>query len=204
MSPTKSQPPSQPPKQAAYTQSSNPVTHSPYEIAQSKREQAHHPYGATRDPASPTRGASSLPSTNESLLAVERRHAASLKAMQEEGDVDTEYGVEQQPSEGDIAHAVEDHSRHRMQPGAHAGAVGSAQGPGAPAYGEGEDTMAHLDRKAREHMRILGERVGRSPPVPDGETAERERLRERKLREERDLHPGDVVREVSGSPVVGK
>ncbi|KAL4920788.1 hypothetical protein BDW62DRAFT_198671 [Aspergillus aurantiobrunneus] len=195
------QQPSQPPKQSAYTQASNPVKHSPYETAQSH---AHEQRSYGTAPASITRGASSKPSTSQSLLAEQQRHQASLRAMQREGDVDTEYGVEEQPDEGAIARAVEDHSRHRMQAGAHAGAVGTAQGPGAPAVGEGVDTMADLARKREEHARILGERVGRTPPVPDGETAERERLRVRKLRENRELHVGDVVREATGDPVVGR
>lgn len=201
MSSRTTQQPSQPPKESAYTQSANPVTHSPYETKQSQ-EREQRSYGTP--PGLITRGASSKPSTNETILAAKHRHEASLKAMQAEGDVDTDYGVEQQPNEGAIAHAVEDHSRHRMQAGAHAGAVGTAQGPGMPAHGEGEDTMAHLDRKGEEHRRILGERVGRSPPVPDGETAEREKLRERKLKEDRELHVGDAVREATGSPVVGR
>lgn len=137
-------------------------------------------------------------------------------------DVDTEYGIEQQPGEGDIARAVEGHSRGRMQAGAHAGAVGSAWGPGMPGtgagigigtgtgtetgMGEGESDTADLGRKEEEHWRILGEKVGRSPGGEDGEAelAERERVREKKLRQDRELRPKDVVKEATGDPVVGR
>ncbi|KAL4900705.1 hypothetical protein BDW74DRAFT_92177 [Aspergillus multicolor] len=198
--------PSQPPKQSAYIQPSNPVTHNPSESKTT--EQRSHQYGTA--PATITRGASSTPSNNSSLNSTQKAKDESGKSLHAHSDVDTEYGVEQQPSEGDIAHAVEGHSRHRIQAGAHAGAVGSPQGPGAPARGEGVSNLQDLDRKAEEHQRILGERVGRSPEPPyddgmgGGESAEREKVRERKLRQDRELHPKDVVQEATGEPVVGR
>lgn len=98
--------------------------------------------------------------------------------------LDTEYGVEQQPAEGDIARAVQGKSadaRARAQAGAHAGAVGSAEGPGAPGYEKGE--MADLDQKREMHDRMLGDRVGQSPAEP-------EEVRSRKLRQDEEV---DVV-----------
>ncbi|KAL4874047.1 hypothetical protein BDV12DRAFT_158945 [Aspergillus spectabilis] len=190
--------PPQPPKQSAYTQSSNPVSRNPSESNQS--EQRTPTYGAA--PSSITRGASSNPSTSQSQPQFQSQ-PIEPKQFAPSIDQDPEYGVEQQPTEGSIAHAVKSQSRHRIQAGAHAGAIGSAQGPGAPAYGEAPDTMANLDRKTEEHFRILGERVGRTPPV-EGEEIEREKLRERKLRQDRELHPDKVVKEATGEPVVGK
>ncbi|KAL6234785.1 hypothetical protein BDW75DRAFT_211476 [Aspergillus navahoensis] len=195
---TASQPP-QPSKQSAYMQPSNPVTHNPSESRQT--EQRSHTYGTA--PASITRGASSNPSNPSDLSSVYDKIEKSGKSLHTHSDVDTEYGVEQQPSEGAIAAAVEGHSRHRAQAGAHAGAVGTAQGPGMPARGEGVSNLQDLDRKAEEHQRILGDRVGRTPPL-EGEEVERENLRERKLRQDRELHPSDAVREATGDPVVGR
>ncbi|KAL4799913.1 hypothetical protein BDV19DRAFT_384759 [Aspergillus venezuelensis] len=196
---TQSQP-SQPPKESAYNQSTNPVSHNPTENASA--EQRSHTYGTA--PSTITRGASSQPSNESTLSAIDQKHASSQRAMQKEGDVDTEYGVEEQPSEGRIAHAVEDQSRHRVQAGAHAGAVGSPQGPGAPAKGEGESNLANLEEKTQLHEQILGDRVGRSPPAPDGVSVENEKVREQKLEQDRELHPKDVVERATGEPVVGR
>ncbi|KAI9374852.1 hypothetical protein BJX61DRAFT_540350 [Aspergillus egyptiacus] len=189
--------PPQPPKSSTYTQPTNPVSQTPSEATEGHKEQRHQGDPTPRI----TRGASSKPSTSG--------HQTQQKTMQRHGDVDTEYGVEQQPNEGSIAHAVEgksQQSRQRVQAGAHAGAVGAAQGPGAPGYGygEGPDQLADLNRKTEEHERLLGEKVGRTPPGPEGEVAERERLRERKLQEDRELRPKDVVAEATGAPAVGR
>ncbi|KAL2817453.1 hypothetical protein BDW59DRAFT_133272 [Aspergillus cavernicola] len=197
---TRDEQPSQPPKESTYTQPSNPITHVPSETTQ--------PRELERKQGDPTpkitRGASSTPSTANMLSDIKTRHQAQLSAMQNRGDVDTDYGVEQQPNEGAIAHAVEGQSRLRAQAGAHAGAVGTAQGPGAPAYGEGVDTMADLGRKTDEHYRILGDRVGRMPGGSDGNGDVEMTGRERKLKQDRELHPADVVMEVTGDPVVGR
>ncbi|KAL5338892.1 hypothetical protein BJX70DRAFT_184650 [Aspergillus crustosus] len=198
---TSSNPP-QPPKQSAYTQSSNPVSQNPSESNQSfeQRTPTIGSYGTA--PASITRGASSNPSTSQPQQK-QPKPSSAQQTSTSSIEQDPEYGVEQQPTEGDIAHAVEANSRHRLQAGAHAGPIGSAQGPGAPAYGEEPDQLADLDRKTDEHFRILGERVGRTPPV-EGDEAEREKLRERKLKEDRELHPGEAVGQVSGGGVVGR
>ncbi|KAL5357387.1 hypothetical protein BJX96DRAFT_172475 [Aspergillus floccosus] len=196
--------PSQPPKQAAYDSPQNPVTHSPYE----QQHPSQPPQHGDPVPAIYRRSASSKPSSDEALahLIAERRR--EQREMQNSPDVDLEYGVEQQPNEGDIAYAVEHRSeeaRKRAQAGAHAGPVGSACGPGGPAYhpgGEEREYGADMDRKKREHDRVLGERVGHSPPEPDGETVERELLRERKLEERKGLHIKDAVHEATGEPVV--
>ncbi|KAJ0427201.1 hypothetical protein BJY00DRAFT_9863 [Aspergillus carlsbadensis] len=198
------QQPPQPPKESAYTQSSNPVTHNPKEQRDQRTQLSN--YG--NPVSSITRGAGSKPSTNPTIQNTSQRHDESLNAMRREGDVDLDYGVEQQPNEGAIANAVEGQSRRRVEDeahraGAHAGPVGRAQGPGAPAFGEGVTTLENLDEKGEEHKRILGERVGRTPPL----ASEEERLedgRERKLKQDRKLHPADVVGKATGDPVVGR
>ncbi|KAL2808571.1 hypothetical protein BJX63DRAFT_27476 [Aspergillus granulosus] len=193
------QQPSQPPKESAYNQSDNPVSHKPTE----QRDQRSQPSSYGNPVSSIIRGAGSQPSTNSALQNTAQRHSDSLNAMRREGDVDTDYGVEQQPNEGDIVNAVDCMSRHNIedwarQPGAHAGPVGRAQGPGAPAFGEGMTTLEDLDEKGQEHKRILGERVGRTPSGPS------EEWREKKLRQDRELHPADIVGETTGDPVVGR
>lgn len=123
--------------------------------------------------------------------------------MQNAPEVDLEYGVELQPNEGDIANAVESKRRRpRAQAGAHAGPVGSAEGPGHPGFGEERDLAADLERKREEHDRVLGERVGQSPAVPEGEEAEREEVRRRKLEQDRKVDVKGAVEAGTGDPVV--
>ncbi|KAI2819913.1 hypothetical protein CBS115989_4050 [Aspergillus niger] len=186
------QQPPQPPKQAAYNQASNPVTHTPSEQRipqnQSSSQSQYDRLPRHRGDALPaiTRNAASQPSNSQDQST---KHQASQQTMRNAGEtLDTEYGVEQQPAEGDIAHAVQSKSadaRARAQAGAHAGAVGSAEGPGAPGYEKGE--MADLDQKREMHDRMLGDRVGQSPAEPEGET---EAVRRRKLRQDEEV---DVV-----------
>ena len=123
--------------------------------------------------------------------------------MQNAPEVDLEYGVELQPNEGDIANAVENKSQPaRAQAGAHAGPVGSAEGPGHPGFGEEWDSAADLGRKREEHDRVLGERVGQSPAPPEGEEAEREEVRRRKLEQDRKVDVKGAVGAGTGDPVV--
>ncbi|KAL4892565.1 hypothetical protein BDV59DRAFT_43528 [Aspergillus ambiguus] len=198
--------PSQPPKQAAYDSPQNPVTHSPYE--QQHPSQPKRQYGDPV-PAISRRSASSKPSSDEAMAHLLADRRREQREMRNSPDVDLEYGVEQQPNEGDIAYAVEhrsDEARKRAQAGAHAGPVGSAYGPGHPAYhpgGEEREYAADLARKKQEHDRVLGARASHSPPEPDGETAEREMLRARRLQEQKRLHVKDAVHEATGEPVVG-
>jgi hypothetical protein len=58
-----------------------------------------------------------------------------------------------------------------------------------------------MGRKRQEHDRILGDRYETSPPEPDGEAAEREALRQRKLKEEENLDVKGAVRAGTGDPV---
>ncbi|KAL2841904.1 hypothetical protein BJY01DRAFT_6648 [Aspergillus pseudoustus] len=204
MQTTSTQQPPQPPKESAYNQPSNPVSHNPIE----QRDQRSQPSNYGNPVPSIIRGAGSKPSTNSTTQKTSQRHSDSLNAMHREADVDIDYGVEQQPNEGAIANAVESQSRHKIedrahQAGAHAGPVGRAQGPGAPAFGEGVTTLENLDEKGEEHRRILGERVGRTPPG-GSEEERREEGRERRLRQDRELHPADVVGEATGDPVAGR
>ncbi|KNG88041.1 hypothetical protein ANOM_004079 [Aspergillus nomiae NRRL 13137] len=115
-------------------------------------------------------------------------------------DVDTQYGVEQQPNEGSIAANVEGKSaRASDQAGAHAGPVGSALGPGYPASasaaaaGDGGE-VRELGRK-EVHEWMLGERVGRSPTEPDGDF-------DGGYEREEEVDAGRAVREGTGSAVV--
>ncbi|KAE8149207.1 hypothetical protein BDV25DRAFT_167955 [Aspergillus avenaceus] len=140
--------PSQPPKQSAYKQSTNPVSKTPQEQRSTAPGTA---------PPKITRGPDSRPAEN-----ISSGTAASGSGSH---DVDVGYGVEQQPAEGDVVAAVEGKSemaRERLQAGAHAGPVGSMYGPGVSGGDE-----ADMDRKRVEHDRVLGERVGMSPAEPD-------------------------------------
>lgn len=198
--------PPQPPKQAAYDEPQNPVSQNPVE----QRAPASQTQGLSQSHAgrrygdavpSIVRGAESQPSNAANLARVEQRREQERATMQNASDVDLEYGVEQQPGEGDIAAAVENKGG-REQAGAHAGAVGSVPGPGYNKYGE-KGLTADMDQKREEHDRVLGERVGHSPPEPDVETAERETLRQRKLEENRRLDPKAAVQEATGDRVAG-
>ncbi|KAB8231983.1 uncharacterized protein BDW43DRAFT_312600 [Aspergillus alliaceus] len=191
---SQSQPP-QPPKQSTYTQPQNPISQTSLEQEQRIPQTRHR-----GDPISPiTRGPNSNPANNSALSDHAGKYKQERYNLRSAGDVDTEYGVEQEPAEGDIAAAVEGKSaRVRAQAGAHAGPVGSAMGPGGP----GE---LDLDRKREEHEQILGERVGKSPAEPgwgfDGESEENEEVR-RRLERERRVDVGEAVREGTGGPVV--
>lgn len=195
--------PHQPPKQAAYTQASNPVSLTPQE--QQTRAQPARQYGDAL--ASITRRtADSTPSNDEARARLQEQHRKEQREMQNAPSTDLEYGVEQQPAEGYIADTVERKGMgmKRAQEGAHAGPVGSAIGPGHPGFGEERDLAADLGRKQEEHERILGDRVGQSPSEPDQEAAEREAVRYRKLRQDENLDVKDTVKEATGEPVAGR
>ncbi|KAJ5085151.1 hypothetical protein N7532_009922 [Penicillium argentinense] len=193
--------PAQPPKQEAYAQASNPVSHTPQE-QRAPQQQVRHYGDAT---PSIKRSAQSKPSSDEARAHLAKEHEQERREMQNAPDVDLEYGVEQQPSEGDIAEAVgrKGMGRHRAQAGAHAGPVGSAAGPGYSGYGQEDDLAAHMDRKREQHDRLLGERVGQSPAQPDYEVAEREAVRQRKLKQNENVDVEEAVKEATGDRVVG-
>ncbi|KAJ9489686.1 hypothetical protein VN97_g3574 [Penicillium thymicola] len=194
--------PSQPPKQAAYAQPSNPVTHTPQEQRATTEPVRHHgdPIGTIK------RTAASKPSSDEERARLSAQHQQHEEQLHNAPDVDLEYGVELQPAEGYIADTVQRKGMgmHRAQAGAHAGPVGSAGGPGHPGFGEADDLAADLGAKRVEHDRILGDRVGRSPAVPEGEGAEREAARRRKLELDEKLDVEEAVKQATGDPVVGK
>ncbi|KAK1142119.1 hypothetical protein N8T08_008203 [Aspergillus melleus] len=192
--------PPQPPKQAAYN-AQNPVTQNPLEQRTSFHNHGQLHEGRRYGDSMPSiiRGAESSPSNPSALSQMQQRHEQERSTMQDAEDVNLEYGVEQQPREGDIAAAVKG---GREQAGAHAGAVGSQPGPGYTRYGE-KGLEADMGRKREEHDRVLGERVGQSPPEPDGETAEREAVRQRKLEKERELDVKGAVQKGTGNRVVG-
>jgi hypothetical protein len=198
---TQADQPPQPPKEAAYAQPSNPVTHAPQEQRAPTEAARHHgdSIGAI------TRTAQSNPSSDEARAHLSAQHKQQDREMQNASDVDLEYGVEQQPSEGYIADTVQRKGMgmQRAQAGAHAGPVGSAGGPGHPGFGEAEDIMANMGKKRVEHERILGERVGRSPAM-DGDVGEREDVRRKKLERDERLDGKGAVEEATGEPVVGK
>jgi hypothetical protein len=211
----------QPPKQATYDQPSNPVDQDPVEqrtAGRTTRSQAaatdsspsssfsnnRRQYGDP--PAAIHRNPASKPSSDDQLARLEEER---VQRRAEEGsrsnDIDTEYGVEQQPTEGHIAAAVEGKNQYnRLQAGAHSGPVGSAQGPGY--MGEEPDTAADIGRKRDEHDRILGQSGGKSPRYlgeeDDSTEAERRRVKERKLKEERELDVKGTVGKGTGNVVV--
>jgi len=191
--------PAQPPKQAAYEQASNPISQTSSE--QRATSPSTRQYG---DPtASITRGPSSQPTNDEARSRLATQHRQEHAQTQRASNVDLEYGVEQQPAEGYIADSVQRKGMgtQRAQVGAHAGPVGSAAGPGHPGFGEERDLAANMDQKRAEHDRLLGDKVERSPAGPDGYVAEREGVRERKLKRNEEVEK--ALKESSGTPVVG-
>lgn len=189
--------PAQPPKEATYAQASNPVSQTPSE------QRAPVPSRQYGDPtASITRGPSSQPSNDEARAHLDAQHQQERKQMQRSSDVDLEYGVEQQPAEGYIADSVvrKGMGMQRAQAGAHAGPVGSAAGPGHPGFGDERDFAANMDQKRTDHDRILGDKIGRSPAGPDYDVAEREAVREGKMKRNEEVE--EALKESSGTPVV--
>jgi hypothetical protein len=59
-----------------------------------------------------------------------------------------------------------------------------------------------MDRKRSEHDRVLGETGGKSPAFDESVDAERQRLRERKLRQNKELDVKDSVGRGTGDVVV--
>ncbi|EEA23520.1 hypothetical protein TMatcc_002397 [Talaromyces marneffei ATCC 18224] len=223
----------QPSKEAAYTQPSNPVSRNPQE----QRRQPNQPSApdsglkyATSGTGSSVRGhdyseapqklihrtADSNPSSDEKLAQRRQKHEQETSPEGKRGHVDLEDGIEQQPREGDIAHAVEDnHSEsaphQRFQPGVHAGAVGTST-PGFE-----QDTAAQMDRKRAENYRMLGlgreENVSAKSPkyygdadkedkVGGGVEAERTQVREEKLRTDQEVDAKGAVRDATGHVAV--
>ncbi|PKY07160.1 hypothetical protein P168DRAFT_287657 [Aspergillus campestris IBT 28561] len=201
----------EPPKQAAYNQPSNPVSHTPAEQRiLSTHQQQPQSSQFTRQGGKVTRHAGDIvidtakdtshrPSSSSSpyTTASSANTNADIK-----NDMNIGYGVEQQPNEGYIAHAVEDNSRYNNNninnikddsPREHL--------EGCDGYDEEDDLMAHMSRKRREHDRVLRERMEGSSPGADVGCVEREALRRRKLEEER-LDVVGAVRRGTGSPVV--
>ncbi|KAJ6127836.1 hypothetical protein N7471_009053 [Penicillium samsonianum] len=194
--------PSQPPKEATYAQSSNPVSHTPQEQRATTEPGRHHgdTIGAIK------RTAESRPSSDEERARLSAQLQEHEQELHNAPDVDLEYGVEQQPAEGYIADTVQRKGMgmQRAQAGAHAGPVGSAGGPGHPGFGEADDLAANLGAKRVEHDRMLGDRVGRSPAEPEGDVAEREAVRRRTVERDERLDVEGTVKQATGHPVVGK
>jgi hypothetical protein len=203
----------QPPKQSAYTQPSNPVSQTPLEQRGQPQTQQ---LGATSQqslssgttrrgygdaPAAIHRTANSKPSDDDKLAKLEQDRQQKLQPEYKRGHIDLEYGIEQQPAEGDIAAAVENSTNSsqgyykRVQPGAHAGPVGSST-PGFE-----QDTAAQMDRKRAEHDRVLVQKAEKSSDS-EGDEAERRQLRERKLKQNEQLDVKSSVKASTGDPVV--
>ena len=222
----------QPSKESAYTQSSNPISRNPQE----QRGQPNQPavpdsslmyatsgtgssvrrqeYGEA--PQAIHRTADSNPSSDEKLDELRRQHEQETNPEGKRGHIDLEYGIEQQPREGDIAHAVEDnHSdtapHQRVQPGVHAGAVGTST-PGFE-----QDTAAQMDRKRAEHDRMLGlgkqEEVEAKSPAYYGDTdkedkvgggagTERRQVGQDKLTTDEEVDVKSAVRDATGNIAV--
>ncbi|QKX55276.1 uncharacterized protein TRUGW13939_02368 [Talaromyces rugulosus] len=204
----------QPPKQSAYTQPSNPVSQDPLEQRGQPQTQQ---LGATSQPPSSSsratrrgygdapaaihRTADSKPSSDDKLAKLEQDRQQKLQPEYKRGHIDLEYGIEQQPAEGDIAAAVENNTNssqgyyNRVQPGAHAGPVGSS----TPGYEQ--DMAAQMDRKRAEHDRVLAQKAEKSSGS-EGDEAERRQLRERKLKQNEQLDVKGAVKASTGDPVV--
>ncbi|CRG91738.1 hypothetical protein PISL3812_08790 [Talaromyces islandicus] len=197
----------QPPKQSAYTQPSNPVSQDPLEQRGQPQPQLSSTSGTSRrrygdPPAAIHRTADSKPSSEDKLAKLEQDRQGKLQPECKRGHIDLEYGIEQQPAEGDIAAAVENNPNYsqgssytRVQPGAHAGAVGTST-PGFE-----QDTAAQMDRKRTEHDQILAQKAGKSPSS-EGEEAERRQLRERKLKQDEQLDVKGAVKASTGDTAV--
>lgn len=145
------------------------------------------------------RTADSLPSSDEKLQQLEQERRQKQEPEGSRGHIDTEYGVEQAPKEGDIAKAVHGQTGNtpRVQPGAHSGAVGST-----PGYEQ--DTAAQMDRKRAEHDRILGEDGGKSPAYygDDDVDTERRQLRSDKMRRNEEVDVQGAVKDATDNVVV--
>lgn len=188
--------PEQPPKQAPYYQSTNPISQTPLE-----QQNQNPPQRQRGDPVPMNRRTVNSDPSNDETLA-RRREQKQQEQIRKQGkqDVDLEYGVELQPAEGSIAEAVEHKgTRSRTQAGAHAGPVGSAYGPGYSGFGEERNHASDLGRKKEEHDRVLGDRIGQSPSEPDGEM-----VRQQKLKLDEQLDVKDTVQEATSDPVVGR
>ncbi|KAJ5937528.1 hypothetical protein N7454_003870 [Penicillium verhagenii] len=196
---TRNQPsqPAQPPKEAAYAQASNPVSHYSQEQRASLRQHGDASSAITRD-------ANSNPSNDEARARLGAQRSLQQERLYSSPDVDLEYGVEEQPAEGYIADVVERKGMgmQRARAGAHAGPVGSAGGPGHPGFGEQRDLAAHMDEKRRDHDRMLSEKIGEDPSDPQYDVAARESTRQRKLRQDEGVDVAGAVGEASGDPVV--
>lgn len=195
--------PEQPPKQAAYSQASNPVSSTPQEqrTAASETRQHGEPLSSiTR------RTADSNPSNEAARARLEERRNYDRRELQNASDVDLNYGVELQPAEGYISDSVQRKGMgtQRAQAGAHAGPVGSAAGPGHPGFGEQKDLVSRMGQKRAEHDRLLGDKIGSSPPDPDNDVAEREAVRQRKLQQNENIDVKAAVKESTGDPVVSQ
>lgn len=223
----------QPSKETAYTQPSNPISRNPQEQRGQPNQPSApdsslmyatsgtgssvraHEYG--EPPQKPIRRtADSNPSSDEKLSQLRQKHEQETSPEGKRGHIDLEYGIEQQPGEGDIAHAVEDNhsetaTHQRVQPGVHAGAVGTSS-PGFE-----QDTAAQMDRKRAEHDRMLGlgrqEEVGAKSPayygdvdredkVGGGVDAERRQVRQEKLRTDQEVDAKGAVKDATGHPAV--
>lgn len=206
----------QPPKGSAYVQPSNPVSQDPLE---QRGQQQTQQLGAASQPPPPSssrgtirggygdapaaihRTANSKPASDDKLAKLEQDHQQKLQPEYKRGHIDLEYGVEQQPAEGDIAAAVENNTTSfqgnykRVQPGAHAGAVGSST-PGFE-----QDTAAQMDRKRAEHDQILRQKAEKGVDA-DGEEAERRQLRERELKQNEQLDVKGAIKASTGDPPV--
>lgn len=181
----------QPPKQAAYDQASNPASQPPYEQrAPASRNNQHGGSIAAR------RTADSQPSSDEALSRIEQERKLAELNKQSTPDVDLEYGVEQQPAEGYIAESVE-HKGEGIRR-----AQASNRAVGHPGFGEQGDLAAHMDQKRAEHDRLLNEKAGHGSSAGEQDVAEREAVRESKLKQDENVDVESSVKEASANPVV--
>ena len=191
----------QPPKQEAYTQASNPVSQTPQE----QRTSAPKTRGYDHAGSSIThRTADSRPSNDEALSQLEAQRKQEGRKKQNMPNVDLEYGVEQQAAEGYIADSVERKGAgmNYAQIDAHADGLGAAAVPGHPGFGEQTDLADHMDQKRAEHERNLHEKSQHDSSSSQYDVAEREAVRNRKMRQSEDMDVKRAAKEATDKPVI--
>ena len=164
--------PPQPPRQSAYDQpfSQTHTDQNPAEAFSSLAGPPHRQYGDP--PGAIHRTPGSQPASDAKSDRIREGRDDERERLREAGrDLDTQYGVEQQPREGDIAAAVQGsdvnvgggHGR-RLQPGVHANLDAGLSLEPSAGQAIRQDTAADLGRKRREHDEGLREKHDEALP----------------------------------------
>lgn len=119
---------------------------------------------------------------------------SSREAYPQRADAHSGFGAQLQPNEQEAGNTVEDKGQGtsaRAQAGAHAGPVGSAEGPGHPGVAEERELAADMPRKRAEHSRVFGEQSS------DGSGAERALGKQRSMEQETEIKSNHGGRKAS-------